>query len=120
MNGDIVNALDSWFKAYDNGDVESVISHHTTDASLFGNGAPRVDGQQAIRATIQGMLDSGLRHISHEVTEAEAGEDTGYLLASMSLETPETGKISAKVVDVLKRQSDGTWKFHATCWNLDS
>jgi len=120
MNNDLVAALDSWFDAYDNGDVESVVSHHTPEASLFGNGAPRVDGQQAIRSTIQGMLDSGLKHISHEVTEADAKDDLGYLLASMSLETPETGKISAKVIDVLKRQSDGTWKFQATCWNLDS
>tara|TARA_B100000029_G_scaffold300098_1_gene293048 strand:+ start:110 stop:472 length:363 start_codon:yes stop_codon:yes gene_type:complete len=120
MNHALVDALDSWFSAYDNGDVEGVISLHTADASLFGNGAPGVNGQQAIRATVQGMLDSGLKHISHEVAEADAREDMGYLLASMSLETPETGKISAKVVDVLMRQPDGTWKFHATCWNLDS
>lgn len=95
MNRKLVDALDSWFKAYDNGDVEGVISHHTADASLFGNGASRVDGQQAIKQTIQGMLDSGLRHITHQVTEAEAREDMGYLLASMSLETPATGQISA-------------------------
>ena len=65
------------------------------------------------------MLDSGLRHISHEVAEADTREDMGYIVASMSLEALETGKISAKVIDVLMRQPDGTWKFHATCWNSD-
>lgn len=120
MNSDMVAVLDSWFKAYENADVESVIAHHTANASMFGHGAPRVDGQEALRETIQGLLDSGIRHISHEVTEAESREDLGYLLASMTLETPETGKVMAKVTDVLKRQSDGTWKFHNTSWSLDS
>ncbi len=120
INSGMVAALDSWFKAFDNADVESVVAHHTDNASLFGPNTPRVDGTEALKATIQGLLDSGIRHISHEVTEAESREDIGYLLASMTLETPETGKISGKVVDVLKRQSDGTWKFHNTSWNLDS
>ena len=120
MNSELVAALDSWFVAYDNADVDTVVAHHTTAASLFAHGTPRIDGQEAVRTTIQGMLDSGLRHISHEVTEAESREDVGYLLANMTLETPENGKISAKVVDVLNRQPDGTWKFHSTSWNVDS
>ena len=116
----IAAVLDSWFKAYSNGDTDSVIAHHTDNASLFAPNTPRVDGTEALKATIQGMIDSGIAYISHETTEAGSREDVGYLLANISLDIPDTGKVSAKVVDVLKRQSDGTWKFHATSWNLDS
>ena len=116
----IAATLDSWFEAYSNGDVNSVVAHHTDNASLFAPGAPRVDGTEALKATIQGMIDSGITYISHKTTEAESREDIGYLLANITLAIPDTGNVSAKVVDVLKRQSDGTWKFHSTCWNLDN
>ena len=120
MDDAIAAALNSWFEAYRKGDVDSVVAHHTDNASLFAPGAPRVDGTEALKATIQGMIDSGITYISHETTEADSREDVGYLFATVSLDIPDTGKVSAKVVDVLKRQSDGTWKFHATSWNLDS
>ena len=116
----IAAVLDSWFEAYSKGDVDSVVAHHTDNASLFPPNTPRVDGTEALKATIQGMIDSGVTYISHETTEAASREDMGYLFATVSLDIPDTGKVSAKVVDVLKRQSDGTWKFHATSWNLDS
>ena len=119
MDDAIAAVLNSWFEAYTKGDVDGVVAHHTDNASLFAPGAPRVDGTEALKATIQGMIDSGLTYISHETTEAESREDIGYLLANMTLAIPD-GNVSAKVIDVLKRQPDGTWKFHATSWNLDS
>jgi ketosteroid isomerase-like protein len=120
MNNAIAAVLNSWFEAYKKGDVDSVVAHHTDNASLFAPGAPRVDDTEALKATIQGMIDGGITYISHETTEADSREDIGYLLANITLAIPDTGNVSAKVVDVLKRQSDGTWKFHNTCWNLDS
>ena len=47
MNSDMVAVLDGWFKAYENADVESVIAHHTANASMFGYGAPRVSDVSA-------------------------------------------------------------------------
>ena len=116
----IAAALDSWFEAYANRDVNSVIAHHTDDASLFAPNAPRVDGAEALKATIQGMLDSGITILNHETTESDSREDIGYLLANATLDSPDTGKTTAKIIDILKRQSDGSWKFYATSWNLDS
>ena len=119
MDDAIAAVLNSWLEAYRKGDLDGVAAHHTDNASLFAPGVPRVDGTEALKATIQGMIDSGLTYISHETTEAESREDIGYLLANMTLAIPD-GNVSAKVIDVLKRQPDGTWKFHATSWNLDS
>ena len=116
----IAEVLDSWFEAYSKRDVDSVVAHQTDNASLFPPNTPRVDGTEALKETIQGMIDSGITYISHETTESDSREDMGYLFATVSLDIPNTGKVSAKVIDVLKRQSDGTWKFHATSWNLDS
>ncbi len=116
----IAAALDSWFEAYNNKDINSVISHHTEDASLFAPNTPRVDGAEAVRSTIQGMIDSGITIIRHETTEADSSEDLGYLLAHATLDSPDTGRVTAKIIDILKRQSDGSWKFYATSWNLDS
>ena len=119
MDDAIAAMLNSWFEAYRKGDGDGVVAHQTDNASLFAPGAPRVDGTEALKATIQGMIDSGLTYISHETTEAESREDIGYLLANLTLSSPD-GNVSAKVIDVLKRQPDGTWKFHATSWNPDS
>ena len=68
MNGTkdaIAAVLDSWFEAYSKGDVDSVVAHHTDNASLFPPNTPRVDGTEALKATIQGMIDSGVTYISH-------------------------------------------------------
>ena len=116
----MIKALDQWFEAYNNKDVDGVLSYHTEDSSLFAPNAPRVDGVEGIRGTILGMLDSGINVLSHEVTEADCREDLGYLLAKGTLDIPATGKVNAKIIDILKRQSDGSWKFYATSWNLDS
>jgi hypothetical protein len=82
MNDAIAAVLNSWFEAYKKGDVDSVVAHHTDNASLFAPGAPRVDGTEALKATIQGMIDGGITYISHETTEADSREDIGYLLAT--------------------------------------
>ncbi len=119
-NSAITAALDSWFEAYNNGDINAVIAHHTDDASLFAPNTPRVDGTEAVKATIQGMLDSGITVLRHETTETDSRDDVGYLLANATLDSPDTGKVTAKIIDILKRQSDGSWKFYATSWNLDS
>ena len=116
----MIKALDQWFEAYSNKDVEAVLSYHTEDSSLFAPNAPRVDGVERIRGTIQAMIDGEINVLSHEVTEADCREDLGYLLAKGTLDSPPTGKVNAKIIDILKRQSDGSWKFYATSWNLDT
>ena len=119
-SSDITAALNSWFEAYNDKDINSVIALHTEDASLFAPNTPRVDGAEAVKTTIQGMIDSGITVVRHETTEADAREDVGYLLANVTLDSPDTGRVTAKIIDILKRQSDGSWKFYATSWNLDS
>ena len=55
MNGTkdaIAAVLDSWFEAYSKGDVDSVVAHHTDNASLFPPNTPRVDGTEALKAAI--------------------------------------------------------------------
>ena len=123
-NDDIKVKLAEWAEVFQSGDAAATAALHTDDAHAFPPNAPAVRGRQDLESLWRELIDSGVKVKNLVPIEVGTGNDLGFLLATFSLEVPnEDGSVrteTGKVVDVLKRQGDGSWKFHTTAWSTDA
>ncbi len=116
--------LAEWAEVFESGDAAATAALHTDDAQAFPPNAPAVRGRQDLENLWRELIDAGVKVKNLDPIEVDARDDLGFLLAKFSLEVPEEGggvrTETGKVVDVLKRQADGNWKFHTTAWNMDT
>ena len=115
--------LAEWAEVFQSGDAAATAALHTDDAYAFPPNAPAIQGRQGLESLWREFIDAGIKMKSLDPIEVETRDDLGVLLGNFALEVPnEDGSVrteKGKVVDVLKRQADGSWKFFTTAWNMD-
>jgi uncharacterized protein (TIGR02246 family) len=114
--------LGKWIDAMHAGDVDTLASMFTDDAvRLAPNGSP-VIGKAAIQRDFQEYFDEFKLIGSEEYSEFHVSCD--FMIARGSWvyeETPKAGgdtvKSNGYMMDIFKRQPDGSWKLY---WNAGS
>jgi len=109
-------AVEDWSAASQAKDVEGFVSVYADDAVLMLEGAPDLEGAEAIRAGIGGMMQDPNFNLWFEPTQvvvAESGDlayETGTY--SLGISDPEGNAVSqhGHYVVVWRKQSDGNWK----------
>ena len=104
--------------AYDRGDSAGCAAVFLEDAVMLPPGQPMVRGREAIRELIQGWIDNIGGTMSNPMKEFGVEGDLAYQVGTYALSganPPEQGKF----VNILKRQSDGTWKVSVAIFNRD-
>ncbi len=121
----IREVLAEWAEAWNDKDVERVLSSTTEDASLLPPNAPIATGKEALRALTTQMVESPGFALTAEPTKVEASR-TGDLAYSsgtyeITVDDPEGNPVTerGKWVLVCKKQPDGTWKVVTHIWNSD-
>lgn len=114
-----------WSKKAAVNDLEGVVSFYTDDASLLPPNAPIAIGKPAIKAVWATMLSPDVV-VSWEVNKVEAARSgdlayiTGvYQITPKDPNTKPPGTDRGKMVEVWKKQADGTWKTVADIFNSD-
>ena len=104
--------------------MSSFAALHTDDALALPPHAKIARGKHALQEVFQGMLDSGATLKSVQVVDVGSDGDLAYFTAAYAIDVPqEDGLIvsdEGKIVDILRRQPDGSWKFQVTIWNSDT
>jgi len=106
-------------------DVEKAMSYYADDAIQMPPNSPANRGKEAIRAWINGMMQSGMKVTAAKFTstEVDAGGKVAYEVGDydMTMTIPEMGEMkdNGKYVAVWKQQQDGSWKVHAEIWNTN-
>ena len=112
-------------QAWNDKDVERVLSFNTKDSSWFPPNAPIASGQEAMRALFPHMVESPGFAVSAETTAVEVSRagDLAYSpgIYEITVNDPEGNPVTTvgKWVSVWKKQADGSWKVVAHIWNLD-
>ena len=113
---------DARAEAFRQGDAAGIARHFTEDGLLMAPGAPTQQGREAVRAYYQSIFDQYHAALDSGYDEVEVGGDMAYGrgFAKVTL-TPKAGgpttTSTAKYINILKRQADGTWKNTHDIWN---
>ena len=114
---------DDWCKADAARDIEAKMKLFTSDAILMPPAEGNVIGQQAIRAWHDKNWKGTKYQCSVTVEEVQVFGDWGLIRGTFSdVLTPTSGapqRSSGKFLNVVRRQTDGSWKSARTIWNLN-
>ena len=123
-----VLATDTLFAVGTNaGDVDKVAGMYAEDGVLLPPDAPPVKGRAAIREFWNGLLQPYAVTLTLGTDQVEGRGDLAYIVGHYHLVTtpkakgtpalaPEDGKYS----EVLKRQSDGSWRYVVDMYSPNS
>ena len=119
-----IRGTDSAFAAAANaGDATATAATYLPDAHLLPPNAPPVEGREAIERFWKGFYDAYRVAISIGTDEIEGRGDLAYARGHFTLDgTPKTKgpppvHDEGKFVEVLRRQSDGSWRYAVDIYN---
>jgi uncharacterized protein (TIGR02246 family) len=112
-------------EAFNAGDTSAAVALVMDDAVDLPPNRPAVVGKEAIRAFVQSDFDRFTWDFTDEIVEVEVSGDLAVMWTKYSVTlTPKDGgepvESGGNWLKVLKRQSDGSWKFSRNIWNRDS
>lgn len=122
----LMQASRDWAKAANSRDIDKIMSYWTDDAILYSAGEPELKGQKAIREMVSASMKDPNFSISWEPISAEVSEsgDMGYILENSKIIIKDsTGAekiMTFKVVNIWKKQKDGSWKNAVDIMSPDS
>ena|SRR5689334_15410472 len=95
--------------AYNTGDLQTVLNMYDVEGIIVAEPGKPVSGREKFEAAVKGILSiKGVMEIK-TVYCLESG-DVAVGRSEWSIKENGQTKVAAKGVELLKRQSDGTWK----------
>ena len=122
----IVDAQALWEQAFATGDGRKAAEMaFTEDARLLPDGAPIVEGRDAIAAYWQQGFDAGFRDLDLGLVAVEmVGDDTMIETGTWAVTFPAAdgsdATVGGKALVVWKKQADGVWRMAQDMWNMDA
>ncbi len=113
--------VEAWSTSFDLQNPESYLDLLSEDAKFLPQGAPILEGKEAIGAWIAEHFLDGTMTVSSE--EREVMGAFAYDLGTFGLSPiPQEGEqprtIYGKYVLIMRRQADGSWKLARYIWNF--
>jgi len=107
------------------GDVELYLSLFTEDAVVMATEFPALIGKEKLRPVFEGLFSLFNLELPYTVNEVKVHGDWAFARSSFNYsmtlkEGGETTTRTGKELDILKRQTDGSWKIYRECWNYDA
>lgn len=110
---------EAYNEAFNRGDAAGCAAFFTEDVMLLPPDQPMIRGRKAFEKTYQSRIEdnSGGTH-TNELVDFGVDGDLAYQIGTYAIadsDPPEKGKF----VNILKRQSDGSWKVSVSIFNSD-
>ena len=111
--------------AHDSGDLDSFLATHTEDVIFMPPGEESLYSKTAVRERFTPMFEFFNLKIAPSIDEVEVSGDLAFVRYSYSLQViPKTEgemmELNGKVIFVLTRQSDSSWKITHYISNFNS
>lgn len=109
-------------KAFNEGNSAEIAKYFTDDGLLMAPGKPAQKGKQAVQAYYQSIFDEyhTVLESGYEEVEVAGGLAYGRGFAKVTLfskHKKDTLVSTAKYLNILRKQADGTWKTTHDIWN---
>jgi len=113
----------AWFKAYNAGDVSTIVALYAEDAVVNGPGVPAARGQAAIREffmkDVAASTAAGMTLNPGSTTDAGVSGDLGWEWGTFTVTDKSGATVDrGKYVTVCARK-DGKWLITRDIWNSD-
>ena len=114
-----------WSKAASDKNLDKMLSYYADDAIVLQPNGPMVNSKDAVRKIWQGLLTApgfsgGWKATKVEVAKSgEIGYVSGTWEFTMNDASGKPATDRGKFVEVVKKQTDGTWKCAVDIWNSD-
>lgn len=109
-------------KAFNESNADAIAIHFTDDALLMAPGKPALTGREAVKKYYQSIFDEYDPQLESYYEEVKVSGNLAYGrgFAKVTL-TPKSGGpalvSTAKYLNLLKKQTDGSWKTTHDIWN---
>ena len=124
---DAINRLrEDYIAAANSGDVNGWMATLTDDAVFLPPNEPAVVGQEAIRSWVRaGFFDPYYILLDFTYDEIEIAGSWAFVRGPFNMKlTPKAEAqvvdMTGKFIDILQRQSDGSWKYARVIFNTDT
>ena len=111
-------------KHFGNQDSAGVATLYTADARYLPPGIPLVEGRDAIRAFIDGVIALGGRSLElktgHIIEAGDCVIEVGSFVLGIEAPGADPFQVAGKSVAVYGRQSDGSLKLIIDAFNMDA
>ena len=109
-------------KAFNKGNAAAIAVHFTEDALLMAPGKPAARGRVAVQSYYQSIFDQYSTQLESRYEEVEVSCNLAYGrgFAKVTLIPKKGGEpviSTAKYLNILKKQPDGSWKTTHDIWN---
>jgi uncharacterized protein (TIGR02246 family) len=109
-------------QAFVQGNAAGIAEHFSEDAVLMAPDAPARKGRQAVKAYYQAIFDQYTTELTSDYEQVKVEGSLAYGRGSAQLIlTPKQGgptvRSTAKYLNILERQADGSWKTTHDIWN---
>ncbi len=113
-------SIDAFLEAYSRGDAAACAASYTEDATILPGDRPIASGREEIEALFTQIFEREIRKLTLIPNEIGSSGDLAYEIGTAILELPQSdGAIftdERRYLNVRKRQSDGSWRMHASTW----
>ncbi len=118
MAASVQEAMQAFLQAFNAGDIEGILSHYAADAVFINEHGDEVSGVDAIRETLAFLVDMK-PSLTIDKSKTVAVGDTASTISSWTMTGtgPDGAPFETKGsgYDVMRRQSDGSWKMVIDC-----
>lgn len=121
----IHETIDRAVSAFGTADIETLIALRTEDSVVLKPGAEPLLGKEARRTSLEDVFDQFDVNETRTVDELDVIGDRAIVWGTYTVTlTPKDGSASTNesgnYIDILHRQTDGSWLFARTIWNAAS
>ena len=102
--------------------VYLLVNANNIIAFIIGNSGnkPAIKGRKAIQSALESI--ESVSSFTHEILEVNGCSNIAYIIVKYSFTaklvgSSETPSIKGKSLNIIKKQSDNTWKLHRVLWN---
>jgi len=109
LTDDAAQVTDRYVRAMNAGDAEAVLRFYTEDAVSVWDPVHPVNGQEHRDAVTEFMKRKPV--MSAQVRESYGTSDTALLVVDWTIDLPGEEQLSGTGLDVLRRGTDGNWRY---------
>jgi len=119
----IEQTLRQWSDAVKQSDIEKIATLVTDQAVFWTHGAPEIEGREALKQSFEPVFNQYNMNQDFQLEEIIISGDFAFIRGVEinrleSLEDDETTLVRQRAFSVMKRGSDGRWRFHRGMTNL--
>jgi len=116
--------LQEWTISFEQKDAMACAACYTEDAWILSSYGDKAHGREAIEKTIQEWIEGGAKNKKITTVEFSIDDNLAYSMVDLSEDYDnEDGTVdteTGKAVNVFKRQTDGSWKYHVNVLTFDN